>query len=176
MHSDASATLGIVNRQGLGKLRHVKVQYLWLQEKVRDKSLVVTKVAGPDNAADLMTRYLPAVDMEKHLEYLGIDRRDNRATAAPRLAMARQTPSDHWHEDEATVSHSHNRPSLQLFTPARINGQPPAEALASTRQTTGKYLDTGEEFKVVYDWRNRKTAHRSLGSWWTGSTVFLLRQ
>ena len=34
IHTDASATLGIVNREGLGKFRHVKVQYLWLQERV----------------------------------------------------------------------------------------------------------------------------------------------
>ena len=35
VHSDASATLSIVQRQGLGKLRHVNVQYLWVQENVR---------------------------------------------------------------------------------------------------------------------------------------------
>ena len=35
VRSDASAALGIVNRQGLGKLRHINVQYLWLQAKVR---------------------------------------------------------------------------------------------------------------------------------------------
>ena len=67
VHTHASATLGIVNRQGLGKLRHVKVQYLWLQERVRTNELIVNKVAGPDNPADLMTKYLPAGDMEKHL-------------------------------------------------------------------------------------------------------------
>ena len=35
LHTDASAALGIVAREGLGKLRHVKVQYLWIQDRIR---------------------------------------------------------------------------------------------------------------------------------------------
>ena len=38
VHCDASAALGIVNRQGLGKLRHIHVRYLWLQEKFAARS------------------------------------------------------------------------------------------------------------------------------------------
>ena len=30
VRSDASAALGIVARQGLGKLRHISAQYLWI--------------------------------------------------------------------------------------------------------------------------------------------------
>ena len=33
VHTDASATIGIISRQGLGRLRHINVQYLWLQER-----------------------------------------------------------------------------------------------------------------------------------------------
>ena len=176
VHTDASATLGIVNRQGLGKLRHVKVQYLWLQEKVRDKSLVVQKVAGPENPADLMTKYLPANDIDRHLEYLSIERRLNRAAAAPRLAMAQQAQVAHWREGAGEVRRAHDRPRRNLFTPTRVDGEPPAEALTGTRQTVGRFQDTGEEFKIVDEWRNRMTAHRDLGRWWTGYTSFMLRQ
>ena len=56
-HTDANATLGIVNRQGLGKLRHVKVQYLWLQERVKIKDMKIIKAPGKDKSADLMTKY-----------------------------------------------------------------------------------------------------------------------
>ena len=35
LHTDASAALGIIAREGLGKLRHVKVQYLWIQDRIR---------------------------------------------------------------------------------------------------------------------------------------------
>ena len=33
---DSSAAIGIASRLGLGKLRHLKVQYLWIQERIRE--------------------------------------------------------------------------------------------------------------------------------------------
>ena len=56
--SDASATLSIVQRQGLGKLRHVNVQYLWVQDRIRSGELAAEKVAGTANPADALTKYL----------------------------------------------------------------------------------------------------------------------
>jgi len=85
VHCDASAALGIVNRQGLGKLRHINVRYLWLQEKVRSKELDVLKVAGVDNPADLLTKNLDAETMWKHTSRLGFYAEDGRAASAPRL-------------------------------------------------------------------------------------------
>ena len=40
---DSSAAIGIASRLGLGKLRHLKVQYLWIQERVRDKELIIAR-------------------------------------------------------------------------------------------------------------------------------------
>ena len=45
VHTDSGAAIGITARKGLGKLRHINVRYLWLQEKVRSKELNVLKVA-----------------------------------------------------------------------------------------------------------------------------------
>ena len=56
VHTDASATLGILNRQGLGKLRHIGVQYLWMQTKVKEREMTVEKVPGVDNPSDLCTK------------------------------------------------------------------------------------------------------------------------
>ena len=56
--TDSSAALGIVQRSGLGKVRHLNVQYLWLQERVYNKDLWVEKVHGPENPADLLTKGL----------------------------------------------------------------------------------------------------------------------
>ena len=134
VHTDANATLGIVNRQGLGKLRHVKVQYLWLQERVRAKELSVHKVPGPENPADLMTKYLPASDMERHLDFLNIDRRMTRAGAAPKLFM--NALQDKWSQHDAgpgggqvheggELTRVHDRPRRGLFTPMRVEGSPP---------------------------------------------------
>ena len=80
VHRDASAALGIVNRQGLGKLRHINVRYLWLQEKVRSKELNVLKVAGAENPADLMTKNLDAETMWRHVSRLGFYVEGGRAS------------------------------------------------------------------------------------------------
>ncbi len=85
VHCDASAALGIVNRQGLGKLRHINVRYLWLQEKVRGKELDVLKVAGTENPADLLTNNLDAETMWRHVGRLGFYVAEGRATLAPKL-------------------------------------------------------------------------------------------
>ena len=90
IHCDASAALGIVNRQGLGKLRHINVRYLWLQERVRSKELEVVKVAGVVNPADLMTKHLDAGTMWKHANKLGFYPAPGRAGLAPRLRDAQE--------------------------------------------------------------------------------------
>ena len=55
---DASAALAIVARRGLGKLRHLYTNFLWIQEKAAKGDLSFEKVAGVDNAADLFTKTL----------------------------------------------------------------------------------------------------------------------
>ena len=64
---DANATLGIIHRRGLGKLRHINVPYLWLQEKLADNSLTAGKIPGPENPADLMTKHLSREIIDRHL-------------------------------------------------------------------------------------------------------------
>ena len=53
---DAKATIGMVHRSGLGKMRHVEVGHLWIQQAVRTKQITVKKVLGTDNIADLLTK------------------------------------------------------------------------------------------------------------------------
>ena len=58
--TDSSAAIGIASRSGLGKLRHLETHTLWLQEKVRSKAIVVKKVHGEVNPADIFTKHLPS--------------------------------------------------------------------------------------------------------------------
>ena len=53
---DSTAAIGIAFRSGLGKLRHLNVQYLWVQEKLAREQLQVEKVSGTQNPADRMTK------------------------------------------------------------------------------------------------------------------------
>ena len=43
---DSSAAKSIASRTGLGKLMHLEIQVLWLQEAVRRKKVVSSKVRG----------------------------------------------------------------------------------------------------------------------------------
>ena len=44
--ADTGATLGIAKRRGRGKMRHVKIGTLWIQEKNETGELQYTKVQG----------------------------------------------------------------------------------------------------------------------------------
>ena len=178
VHSDASAALAIAQRQGLGKLRHLKVQYLWVQERVRRGDLGVKKVHGKVNPADLLTKHLNVVDMTKHVEFLGFETSASRSEFAPKLHGNEYSDEDggNWEYTNGgeAVMH-HLKPRKQLFTPLRVRGAPPLRSLTASRVTIGRYCDNGEEFRRVDNWTTRSTAHLELSRRWKGCTVFLLR-
>ncbi len=80
---DASAALGIIKRQGLGKLRHIEVGYLCLQDAVAEKRLSVHKCRGEDNPADLGTKHLSGEVIQRHLITLGYHLEDGRFSVVP---------------------------------------------------------------------------------------------
>ena len=55
---DASAAKGIAMRVGLGKLKHVDISQLWVQEKVRSGEVEIVKVGTHENIADTLTKYV----------------------------------------------------------------------------------------------------------------------
>ena len=63
--TDSSAAKGFVSRRGLGKMRHLEIRDLWLQQEVLSKKVVVSKVAGEENPADLMTKILGMADLTR---------------------------------------------------------------------------------------------------------------
>ena len=71
VHTDANACKGICGRQGSGKLRHMAVSFLWLQDVVKEKRLRLVKVDGSDNPADAMTKYLAKRELDKCTELMG---------------------------------------------------------------------------------------------------------
>ena len=68
LNEDSSAAKGIAQRTGLGKVRHIEVNQLWVQEKVRDGTLEICKVKGVDNLADALTKYVDRNEISKHLD------------------------------------------------------------------------------------------------------------
>ena len=57
--SDSSAAVGMCSRQGLGKVRHLDAQSMWIQQRVRRGDVDLCKVRGDDNLADIFTKPLP---------------------------------------------------------------------------------------------------------------------
>ena len=85
LFSDSSAARGIIHRTGLGKLRHLETGYLWLQAAVAKKRLLVRKVNGTENPADLFTKFLSSGDMWKHLEHLKMSAESGRSDLVPKI-------------------------------------------------------------------------------------------
>ena len=71
-HIDASAAEGMMQRRGLGKLRHVEVQELWVQHANQRGKFVVRKIGSKDNASDIGTKPLKRESLEHCLELMGI--------------------------------------------------------------------------------------------------------
>ena len=76
--SDSSAALAISQRVGLGKVRHLEVQYLWIQERHSNKQIDLRKVKGEQNPADMLTKGVPQEILCRHLATAGFERRGGR--------------------------------------------------------------------------------------------------
>ena len=64
--TDASATLSMIKKKGLGKARHIQTNYLWIQDVNSRNELGFSKVPGADNCSDVLTKYVNKDLMEKH--------------------------------------------------------------------------------------------------------------
>ena len=67
---DASAAMGILNRQGCGNIRHLDTQLLWVQQKALHGDITYNKVDGKLNPADFMNKGLDETTMKDHLRIL----------------------------------------------------------------------------------------------------------
>ena len=67
MFSEASAALGMIQCQGLGRLRHVDCVVLFVQSLNARKVVQYAKASGSDNPADVCTKGLNAELMTKHV-------------------------------------------------------------------------------------------------------------
>ena len=75
----------MVNREGLGKVRHLATDDLWIQQRVRRGDLGVSKWLGKENPSDLGTKPLDADTINKHLTMMGFEATRGRAAAAPQM-------------------------------------------------------------------------------------------
>ena len=57
LETEASAAKGIASRRGLGKVRHIELAYLWLQDQVARNKRSIRKIRGGDNFSDSLTKH-----------------------------------------------------------------------------------------------------------------------
>ena len=98
VYADSSAALGIAQRSGQGKLRHLRVQALWVQEVRCTRRLKYKKVLGSRNPADLLTKHVPRELLNAHLRTLGVEMVDGRAESAPTLDSV-EAYTEEWIEE-----------------------------------------------------------------------------
>ena len=105
--TDSTASQGICGRQGLGKVRHLDVQDLWVQQRIRNGDFSLHKIEGEKNPGDLFTKAsLTRCRIRVLLKLLGCEFRDGRPESAPALRMKGGTPKvlnttgPRWSEDD----------------------------------------------------------------------------
>jgi hypothetical protein len=79
VYADASAALAIAKRKGSGKLRHIHIGLLWIQEKRERSELMFEKIKGEKNPADLLTKHVNSSKVEEHTERVSGEWRTGRA-------------------------------------------------------------------------------------------------
>ena len=87
MHADSAAAIGICRRSGIGRVRHLAVGQLWVQEGLRRGDFTLFKVRGHQNPADVLTKSVPREVLDRHLRTLGLERAEGRAATAPRAQL-----------------------------------------------------------------------------------------
>ena len=72
LNMDARATEHILHRHGIGKMKHIDVEHLWLQDEVTSNRLSVRRVKREVNLADIGTTALSNKIVRKHATSIGV--------------------------------------------------------------------------------------------------------
>ena len=85
VNTDSSAAKRITARKGAGRVRHIEVRQLWVQDRVAKGELQIAKVKGEDNVADGLTKHVDKPKMEQYLKACGFVKRSGRHELSPAL-------------------------------------------------------------------------------------------
>jgi hypothetical protein len=72
LHSELSTARSFASRRGVGNVRNLQVRHLWLQAEVGGQRVVLRRIAGEDNPADALTKYLNKRDVDRHLSAMSV--------------------------------------------------------------------------------------------------------
>ena len=81
--SDAVAAIGIVKRQGLGRVRHLAVADLWVQQRSLNNEVGYQKLDGTRNTSDMLTKVVEREVIQRHMQSLGLQYAKGRHKETP---------------------------------------------------------------------------------------------
>ena len=70
--TDSSGAKSHSSTRGLGRMRHIEVKNLFLQDLVQKRAVVLRKVSGVNNPADVLTKYHSRETLTKLLGRVGV--------------------------------------------------------------------------------------------------------
>ena len=73
----------MMQRLGVGSVRHLEVNPLWIQDRVRRGDIEIEKVGGKSNIADALTKYVDRESLEVHIRGSSLRQEEGRHTLAP---------------------------------------------------------------------------------------------
>ena len=85
LHMDASAAIGIIQRRGIGKIRHLSTSLLWVQEQELRQAIQIQKIDGAKNSSDLLTKHVQRELVERHCKAISCHFASGRAQKAAEL-------------------------------------------------------------------------------------------
>ena len=156
LKTDASAAKGIASRKGLGKIRHLEVNQLWLQDKVASGEVELEKVDGKVNRADALTKAVNSEELRSHIEWVNMELTKGRHEIMPEVEKKGEGARACEHDDVA-----------QDLTPLRekevlhcIFGIESDSGLAVPKLDTGNPPNNGQSTRLhgVADALNMKEA------------------
>ena len=57
LYTDSTSALGTACKRGAGKIRHIEIGSLWLQQVVAEKKIAIAKIDGKKNPPDILTKF-----------------------------------------------------------------------------------------------------------------------
>eukprot|EP00969_Alexandrium_andersonii_P193193 8532940-Alexandrium_andersonii.AAC.1 len=84
--TDSSSARALAVREGPGRMRHIDVTRMWIQEILLAKRATLHKIDTRLNTADIGTKYLKKDDFQRHARNLGlVDLGDDPEKALERM-------------------------------------------------------------------------------------------
>ena len=72
----------------MGKVRHIEVNQLWIQDKVAKGEIELVKIPGNENLADALTKPIEAKELQLHMDGTSLAIRDGRHELMPEIEIS----------------------------------------------------------------------------------------